>query len=1143
MEEGSFREYVWKERYRNEEETWSDTLIRISSMKRHCKAPGKYDWGHTIEAGLFLPGGRVWSGFNTKGHSMEKLTLHNCYVVQEIHDSLDSILEAYKQSCKTLSASGGIGMYFGNLAPEGAKLTFGKGTAAGPVAFMKLWDTMASVLKRSGEGRGAMMATINDRHPDLMKFIKAKSQPGVLTNFNVSVLISDKFMEAVKEDGYWSLLHSRDSDAVETVFEGSPVKCKTEDGKYIYENVKARELWDEILKHTFEYSEPGVIFVDRVNDLNNLSYREYILATNPCVTGDTKVLTDKGWYPIYELVDTVVKVWNGDEWSPTTPFSTGKNELLEITFSNGSVTKFTPYHKFELKTGKIVEAKDLKPGDTLVYCEMPLIVEGETYSIDAYSQGFYSGDGTKNSTYSNLYKHNEGIMNRLVGKITDRNCKDQPGNRWHHGDMLPKDFVPINGSSPYCVNWFAGYLDADGTVSAKGTTNVIEMAAKDRQFLRDIGLMLNRLGVNYRFWEGSDSGYKKGSNGKVYWCDATAKIMLSGAQVKKLVDLGMKCERLDLSPFKNVNVNYAGRVPHKVVMIDKLEDKEETYCLTEPVYNRFITNGIPVKNCGEQPLPFNGACDLGAINWSRMIDQPFTRAARVNYDRLNAAIDVGVRYLDTVIDVSHYPDERYKKEQENKRRIGLGSMGVADACAMMGYKYGSKGSNAFIEKVQSHIALIAYRTSIELAKDLGSFPFLDNATHTCSKFIEKFKNVAPNNFDDKYAEDTFEELIKKYGIRNSLILTVAPTGTTAVLADNVSSGLEPIYALKTNRKVWDKNKNDYIDISNVENYAYKIYSMQEKAGEVTVGNPFEGSMATELSIEDHIKITAIFQHWTDAAVSKTINEPDDLTFEQHKEVYTKAFRNGLKGCTTYKYNPIRGQVITEAGENNEDKEKTQTTEEQPKEEEGDRTKTFQSLGGERGLTLISITRKLYWGIKKANIFITIAYKDGYAYEVFFNSKHREYGEFLDAISLSLSHVLRHRCQVEKILGDWKDIHSSIPFGYDNKKSRISLMSAIAHIVEENLTLHKYYNEAWMAKEANRRGVSMHQIKQEIKEYGDKVVEFMNTGKEELLDKGSESSSSPSPAKVVHPGCTNADCNLIKESGCLKCVTCDWTSCG
>ena len=259
-------EQIWDMKYRlkeadgtpiddSVEATWRRIARDLAQVEAAPEA-----WEERFYAALedfkFLPAGRITAGAGTN----RSVTLFNCFVMGTIPDSMEGIFEMLKEAALTMQQGGGIGYDFTTIRPRGADVKGVAADASGPLSFMDVWDAMCRTIMSAGSRRGAMMATMRCDHPDIHDFIAAKSDPARLRMFNVSVLITDPFMEAVKADASWDL-----------VFDGK-----------VYQTVEARALWDAIMQATYDYAEPGVIFIDRINAANNLNYCETIAATNPC---------------------------------------------------------------------------------------------------------------------------------------------------------------------------------------------------------------------------------------------------------------------------------------------------------------------------------------------------------------------------------------------------------------------------------------------------------------------------------------------------------------------------------------------------------------------------------------------------------------------------------------------------------------------------------------------------------------------------------------------------------------------------------------------------------------------------------------------------------------------------------------------
>jgi len=299
--------------------------------------------------------------------------------------------------------------------------------------------------------------------------------------------------------------------------------------------------------------------------------------------------------------------------------------------------------------------------------------------------------------------------------------------------------------------------------------------------------------------------------------------------------------------------------------------------------------------CGEQFLPAYGACDLGHLMLSRYVSQPFTRDAKFNWQQFREGVAGGVELLDRVLDVSEWPIPEQQVEAQNKRRIGAGFFALADAMAMLGIKYASPEGVAFAAKVAEELRDSAYLASIELAKKLGPFPFFN---------AEKY--LKPGTFASRLPEH-IKDAIREHGIRNSHLLSIAPTGTTSIaFGDNASSGIEPAFALVQKRKVRQADGTTRDDV--LLNGAYRLF--KTIFGEEANSDVF--TTALEISVDDHLKIVEAVAPFIDSAISKTVNVPANYLFEDFEHVYLRGWRSGLKGLTTYRPNNMLGSVLEDA---------------------------------------------------------------------------------------------------------------------------------------------------------------------------------------------------------------------------------------
>lgn len=319
---------------------------------------------------------------------------------------------------------------------------------------------------------------------------------------------------------------------------------------------------------------------------------------------------------------------------------------------------------------------------------------------------------------------------------------------------------------------------------------------------------------------------------------------------------------------------------------------------------------------------FGGACNLGSLFLHNFVVNPFTKDARIDYIDLQNAIYDGVRMLDNIIDVNAFPSEVYENYQKNFRTIGMGITGLGDALAMCNLKYDSQDARIFVDNLMEFIAFNAYKASVELAKERGSFPFLDREKFVQSGYILKHCK------DEDSSWRELKEDILKYGIRNAKILSVAPTGTLSIVfGNNCSSGLEPIFSLEYDRKVKVGGQtDDKIRIIKMRDYAYGLWlSMKDDPKNIVKEDVFV--TALEMSVDSHINMLGTIAKHIDMSCSKTINVPEEYSFEDTKNIYLKCHDLGIKGCTIFRPNALRQGILltdTDKKQNNNEPESTPT---------------------------------------------------------------------------------------------------------------------------------------------------------------------------------------------------------------------------
>ena len=441
--------------------------------------------------------------------------------------------------------------------------------------------------------------------------------------------------------------------------------------------------------------------------------------------------------------------------------------------------------------------------------------------------------------------------------------------------------------------------------------------------------------------------------------------------------------------------------------------------------------------CGEQPLPPYGACLLGSVNLARLVKDPFGKGAALDEKALGDLVATAVRMMDNTVDVSRFPLPQQAEEARAKRRIGLGVTGLADALLMVGLRYGSEKAAKQTADWMHRIARAAYLASVDLAKEKGAFPLFD---------AEKY--LASGNMMQMDAD--VRDAVAKHGIRNALLTSIAPTGTISLYAGNVSSGIEPVFAYAYTRKVLQKDGSRTEE--EVVDYAYRLW--RERFGDTPLPDHFVN--AQTLPPLDHVRMQAAAQKWVDSSISKTINCPEDISFDAFKDVYMAAWDQGCKGCTTYRPNAVTGSVLSVA----EDKPKAgaeapevlSTDGAEPLTPHGDVIYLSEPL--DRPQSLEGATYKLKWPDSEHAIYITIndIVQGGHRrpFEVFINSKNMEHFAWTVALTRMISAVFRRGGDVSFVVEELKAVFDPRGGAWMQGRYIPSILAAIGGVIERHM---------------------------------------------------------------------------------------------
>lgn len=756
--------------------------------------------------------------------------LESCFLIP-MDDSMEGIQAARTLVAMGSKANGGFGLDCGRIRHGRVA---NRGITKGVPGLIKHeFDPLISYADQLGSRPGAMTVFLPMWHIDIETFIRMgdRKAPESIraTNVNYAIWVHDLFHVRRLNGGTWSLfcprdtkklwvrLHGGDDSDSKKVddapslhdmwgreFEQFYIQCEQHlDGHH----VDPRTLWSKICVQRCQTGQPFVMNADACNRKSNHQNQGTITQSNLCVRGDTLLLTDEGYVPIIDRVGLKTRAWNGEEWSTITPVKTGTNQkLLTVSFDNGSVIHCTPYHKFYIKGNIKKEAKDLNPGDAIIKCNYPIIdhfdkEEDDLYGDNAYTHGFFCGDGT----YANgipilrLYgKQKKALLKYL--NIRGEPIQEKSQNRLHCYMPLdlPKKFrVPMKASIPTKLKWLAGYLDADGCSAKTGNYHCLQVCSIDRSFLDDIKLMLQTLGCNvkYSLMRGARKDMLPANNGtgeyKEYDCKPIWRMVISTRNLKKLHDLGFRTHRLKYT-FPDGNAKFLKQRDTsryiKVVSVVDEGERADTYCAREPKRGMLLFNGVITSQCVEivqytEPNAIAATCDLATINLVSFLNEDgsydwhrlgqVTRQLVRNLDRVIDSTsgiipNEGQRLLESIIRDGSKGDPLYdlamsmygeiKKDitytgRMMNRAIGIGKMGLGSLFAMMGIKYASNEACDMADSICACIYWHAIHESHLLAMEHGSYPSYQGSP--MSKGILQF---------DMWKDE--DQVMESYGLPN-----------------------------------------------------------------------------------------------------------------------------------------------------------------------------------------------------------------------------------------------------------------------------------------------------------------------------------------------------------------------------------------
>lgn len=761
--------------------------------------------------------------FNAGTH---RQSLSSCFLLS-VDDSLVDIYKTLTDTAMISKWSGGVGIHVSQVRAHKSLIRSTNGESEGLVPMLKMYnDSAVYVSQGGGKRKGSTAVYLEMWHSDIEDFLDLKKPIGDemrrARDLFLALWICDLFMERLikavttGETVMWSLFCPNKAKGLVDVYgdEYKELYMKYENAKMYERQVSIKELWTHVLEIQMESGNPYISFKDHVNRKNNQNCLGTIKSSNLCVHGDTLILTKEGYYPIKDLANKDVEVWNGSEFSISPVRKTNVNqELLSISTDDGCELKCTPYHKFYIVSGSrntkhiIKEACELKIGDRLVKCDFPVIEGNKDFDFKyPYTHGFYCGDGTnykyadgsRRNAAIDLYHGKQDLLEYLDYVRT--NTFDKKQNKLRiilHDDINNKFDVPINASINCKLQWLGGLLDADGCICKNMDSRCIQIASIHYDFLVKVKLLCNTLGTNPKITTMHEANKRlmpdnKGLGElKEYNCKKSYRLLFNVLDTYKLFNvLNLPTKRL-INNITNAPQRDARKFV-RISSIEKVEDLHDTYCFNEPKEHKGIFNGMLSSQCNEINIYTDknnvGVCNLSSLCLSKFVKKDELGNPYYDYNTLHAVAKKAVENLNRVIDNNVYPVKEGKKSDEENRPIGLGVQSLAKVFFKLKLPFVCEESKEINKKIFETIYHAALEKSCELAKEHGPYKNYEGSMISKGKLQMDLWGVTPS---DMWDWDVLRNNIKQYGVRNSLLMALMPTASTAQIMGNTES-FEPI---------------------------------------------------------------------------------------------------------------------------------------------------------------------------------------------------------------------------------------------------------------------------------------------------------------------------------------------------------------
>lgn len=882
------------------------------------------------------------------GNNYQIASISNCFVLESPEDSYGGICKTDQELVQVSKRRGGVGTDLSNLRPKGAVTNNSSRSSTGMKSWMNRYSNSIREVGQSGR-RGALMLTLSNHHPDIADFITAKNNGTDVTGANISVRLTDEFLNAVEHDTGYQLRFPVESNNVAKI-------------------VSAKEIWNLIVHNAWSRAEPGILFWDNIikESLPDCYEGFKTVSTNPCVIGSTLIATADGRNAVSikqlyeEGLDVLVYSTNLDSGQVEikigkNPRLTGKNkEVWKLTLDDGNTLIATPDHKILTKNLKYVELSRLEIGQSI----FPFYsFESNKYrQISNSGKKMIGGARRNRRQYRLIHEFYNGVVDSKNFAIHHKDFNSKNDNISNLEVMTHEDHIKLHSekmigkNNPYhkmTDQWKFNFASHPGENNAKYS------GYSNEELIKHGKICFNKFGkITNKIWQ----EYAKENNLPQF--------------------LGNKFRFGSFKNFKNqVSSN------HKVVSIEfygyedvyniTVDDNHNYHIITSGDNNYITSSGICVKNCGEITLSANDSCRLLVENLFYFVRNAFTPEAYFDFKAFYESVQIAQRLMDDIVDLELEKIDaiinKIKKDPENDelkqteltlwqkvkkacklgRRTGLGITAIGDVIAAIGIKYGSDESIEFVEKVYKVLKFGSYQSSVDMAKELGVFPIWDWEKEKNNPFLNRIKEESVllqrfeigGDFPDIEIACNGKQLyqdIQKYGRRNIANLTTAPVGSMSTQACyeingikyfNTSSGIEPLYSWKpyTRRKKGNPGDNnfrsDFVDQSGDHWMEFDVFHSGISAWMQVTGKdkidetcPYYGASAEEIVWTQRVKLQAAAQKHVDHSISSTVNLPENTSEEEVDKIYREAWKSGCKGITVYRDNCRTGVLITKKEE-------------------------------------------------------------------------------------------------------------------------------------------------------------------------------------------------------------------------------------